>query len=80
MNLLTIAATDSNDAKVVNLGGKNTVSVKKHDRLSILSPGGGGYGARDDSCESITITQNTMHSGVKASGSLHAYEMSQESA
>ena len=34
--------------KVVSLGGKNTVHVKKHDRLTIFTPGGGGYGRAGD--------------------------------
>jgi 5-oxoprolinase (ATP-hydrolysing) len=33
---------------VVNLGGKNSVSVAAGDILRILSPGGGGYGEPSD--------------------------------
>ena len=29
----------------INLGGKNSVSMKKHDRIRVVTPGGGGYGA-----------------------------------
>lgn len=32
---------------VISLGGKNTVDVRPGDRLTIFSPGGGGYGAAD---------------------------------
>jgi 5-oxoprolinase (ATP-hydrolysing) len=34
--------------RVVNLGGKNSVSVAAGDILRILSPGGGGYGEPSD--------------------------------
>lgn len=40
MNLLTRAS-----GRVVNLGGKNTVDVLPHDKLTLFTPGGGGYGA-----------------------------------
>jgi 5-oxoprolinase (ATP-hydrolysing) len=33
------------DGRTVFLGGKNVVRVKKGDRVRILTPGGGGYGA-----------------------------------
>ncbi|ETW09164.1 hypothetical protein H310_01596 [Aphanomyces invadans] len=39
-NLLTYS-----DGRTVNLGGKNTVEVVPGDVLTILSPGGGAYGA-----------------------------------
>ncbi|KAH9163502.1 hypothetical protein LEN26_000494 [Aphanomyces euteiches] len=39
-NLLTYT-----DGRTINLGGKNTVEVQAGDVLTILSPGGGGYGA-----------------------------------
>ncbi|KAF0711776.1 Aste57867_5034 [Aphanomyces stellatus] len=38
-NLLTYT-----DGRTINLGGKNTVEVEAGDVLTILSPGGGGYG------------------------------------
>jgi 5-oxoprolinase (ATP-hydrolysing) len=34
----------------INLGGKNSVAVVAGDRVSIETPGGGGYGKCDDSC------------------------------
>lgn len=36
---------DENAARVINLGGKATVQMGKHDRIIINTPGGGGWGA-----------------------------------
>jgi 5-oxoprolinase (ATP-hydrolysing) len=33
------------DGRTVSLGGKNSVQVEKGDRVRILTPGGGGFGA-----------------------------------
>ncbi|TYZ66594.1 hypothetical protein PybrP1_002591 [[Pythium] brassicae (nom. inval.)] len=33
------------DGRVLNLGGKSTVDVHPHERLTIFTPGGGGFGA-----------------------------------
>ncbi|CAN0493992.1 unnamed protein product, partial [Hapterophycus canaliculatus] len=33
------------DGRTVSLGGKNTVHVDAGDRLTILTPGGGGHGS-----------------------------------
>jgi 5-oxoprolinase (ATP-hydrolysing) len=35
------------DGRKVNLGGKNEIKATPGDRLSIITPGGGGYGASD---------------------------------
>lgn len=37
--------------KVVNIGGKNRVSVNKNDVITILTPGGGGYGEEGPTCD-----------------------------
>jgi 5-oxoprolinase (ATP-hydrolysing) len=49
---------------VFNLGGKNSISVKKGESILIMTPGGGGYGKYDNSKrreedESINFKQNT---------------------
>ncbi len=36
------------DGMHLSLGGKNTYEARAGDRLRILSPGGGGYGAVGD--------------------------------
>ncbi len=41
LNILTLAG----QGRQISLGGKNTVKVVRGDRLSIFTPGGGGYGA-----------------------------------
>lgn len=46
--------------RTVSLGGKNTVNVKPGDRLTILTPGGGGHGSPSPSM----ITSN----GVEGNG------------
>lgn len=66
------------ESKVVSLGGKNTIQVLKNDCLTILSPGGGGYG------ESSKVPSRTLESSKEevrmTSGSLFAYQISQETA
>ena len=32
--------------EIIDLGGKNEIRVQSHDRLRILTPGGGGYGKK----------------------------------
>jgi N-methylhydantoinase B/oxoprolinase/acetone carboxylase alpha subunit len=72
--------------RTVNLGGKNTVHVQPGDQLTILTPGGGGYGSP------IMISSSSMIEGpavnntvvnnpteLKTSGSLSQYTLNQES-
>ncbi|CAG8290365.1 unnamed protein product [Penicillium nalgiovense] len=44
-NLWITRDPDTGDERRVNIGGKNTVSMKTHDRVVINTPGGGGWGA-----------------------------------
>lgn len=37
------------DGRMLNLGGKNGVTVEKGDRIRISTPGGGGYGIINES-------------------------------
>jgi 5-oxoprolinase (ATP-hydrolysing) len=88
INLITFAprqldkaseAGAMSEGKVVSLGGKNTIHVNRFDRLTILTPGGGGYG------EPSALTR-PQHSEIDkndvpmTSGSLYSYQLSQESA
>lgn len=82
VNLVTYAPQTQEDGsimegKVVSLGGKNTIHVSKNDRLTILSPGGGGYG--DPSKEPLP-SETGKAEVIMTSGSLHSYTLSQESA
>ena len=82
VNLVTYAPQTQEDGsimegKVVSLGGKNTIHVSKNDRLTILSPGGGGYG--DPSKEPLSSDTGKAEV-IMTSGSLHSYTLSQESA
>lgn len=76
LNLLTFAA----DQRSVNLGGKSTVAVLPGDKLTIHTPGGGGYGFETSS---QSIQQKEIRKGsapfVMASGSLNQYRLNQES-
>jgi hypothetical protein len=82
-NLLTLAGGAGAEARTISLGGKNTVHVARGDRLSILTPGGGGWGAPggpgsrggDGGADG-----GTGAVPVRTSGSLHQYAMTQESA
>eukprot|EP00981_Chlorochromonas_danica_P003519 scaffold659_cov192-Ochromonas_danica.AAC.32 len=82
LNLLFLRSAD----RLVSLGGKNTVSVLSGDRLTIYTPGGGGYGTplkegeqREDDEE--TNNRKTEEKGVArlTSGSLLQYTLNQES-
>lgn len=64
--------------RVINLGGKNTVSVSNGDRLTICSPGGGGYGSHGQQSSSTASSEGTP-SLARTSGSLNQYVLNQES-
>jgi 5-oxoprolinase (ATP-hydrolysing) len=80
LNLLFFAK----DQRTINLGGKNTVAVTKGDRLTIFTPGGGGYGVfQAESASSATAASANEDEGdkkhlMKTSGSLHQYVYNQE--
>ncbi|KAE8154898.1 Hydantoinase B/oxoprolinase-domain-containing protein [Aspergillus avenaceus] len=44
LNLWISRDAETGDERVVNIGGKNTVSVRTHDRVVIMTAGGGGWG------------------------------------
>lgn len=78
----TAPAIGSDSDKVVSLGGKNTVHVKKGDALTIYSPGGGGFGIPTcNTSEDLSSLDETSQKvlPVMTSGSLLDYEMAQES-
>eukprot|EP00293_Proteomonas_sulcata_P004384 CAMPEP_0184323286 /NCGR_PEP_ID=MMETSP1049-20130417/129509_1 /TAXON_ID=77928 /ORGANISM="Proteomonas sulcata, Strain CCMP704" /LENGTH=252 /DNA_ID=CAMNT_0026644743 /DNA_START=61 /DNA_END=819 /DNA_ORIENTATION=+ len=71
------------DGRTLGLGGKISIKLDPGDTLQLLSPGGGGYGAHNESSngtvgkpaeESIQVT------GHGAGGSLTNYEQMQTSA
>ncbi|KAL5363113.1 Hydantoinase B/oxoprolinase-domain-containing protein [Aspergillus floccosus] len=45
LNLWVTRDQETDEERTVNIGGKNTVSVKTHDRVVIMTAGGGGWGA-----------------------------------
>ncbi|KAL4767725.1 Hydantoinase B/oxoprolinase-domain-containing protein [Aspergillus nidulans var. acristatus] len=44
MNLWITKDKDTGEDHTVNIGGKNTIHVETHDRIVIMTPGGGGWG------------------------------------
>jgi 5-oxoprolinase (ATP-hydrolysing) len=76
--------------RTINLGGKNTVDVQGGDRLTILSPGGGGYGAPATEDDRSTPDQNAAAAGgllgsdddedgpVALAGSVHEWRLRHE--
>jgi 5-oxoprolinase (ATP-hydrolysing) len=44
MNLWVTKDPQTGEDHIVNIGGKNTISVSTHDRIVIMSAGGGGWG------------------------------------
>lgn len=73
--------------RTVNIGSKSTVSVDPGDRLVIMSPGGGGYGAPSSSntttdtsnATTNTATLSSLSVNIRISGSLQDYTSMQES-
>ncbi|KAJ5156875.1 hypothetical protein N7492_009678 [Penicillium capsulatum] len=41
--------SETGEERRINIGGKNTVSVRPHDRVVIMTAGGGGWGASETS-------------------------------
>lgn len=74
MNLLTL---HGEDGRVVNLGGKNTVVVSRGDQLTIMSPGGGGYGDPAKERDVNAYTTEVLETITMTSGSLNDYSMNQ---
>ncbi|KAG5187249.1 Hydantoinase B/oxoprolinase-domain-containing protein [Tribonema minus] len=67
--------------RVISLGGKNTISVKEGDRLTILTPGGGGYGSPDSPDVEAVATKLAAAAPVEHSaGSVLLYQLAQEQA
>lgn len=82
LNLLRRVA----DGYEVNLGGKNTVHVVPGDILTILTPGGGGFGTPTDeddeqeSCSTPNASATARPAVPRAAGSLAQYHALQQSA
>ena len=69
------------DNRIINLGGKNTITVNNGDTLTVLSPGGGGYGDPSEGTLGIVDDEHVTSPLVmfKTSGSLNQYTLTQES-
>lgn len=75
VNLLSRAATGH--AASVNLGSKSTVDVAAGDVLTILSPGGGGFGATTDAPLVDELRPSSEAIRREGGGSLAQYEDAQ---
>ena len=78
LNTLTL----NSDGRTISLGGKNTIHVVPGDVLTILTPGGGGFGATlsGDAAEAIhPAPQDKKQAAIMSSGSLNQYTLDQES-
>ena len=85
VNHLTIPAEKSQGSeragpRTINLGGKNTVAVGSGWILTILTPGGGGYGNEDEVNEEKEVSLRQAASVTRTSGSVNMYTSNQESA
>jgi 5-oxoprolinase (ATP-hydrolysing) len=70
----------TSQGRLVNLGGKNTVQVDRGDVLTILTPGGGGFGV--EAAEGFVSNgtdreRRGVHLGMRGGGSLHQYSIDQ---
>ncbi|XP_055890721.1 5-oxoprolinase-like [Biomphalaria glabrata] len=74
------------DGRVIDLGGKNSITVKPGDVFHLETPGGGGYGKRKLDSEQTDQTpskydKKEIHGPhILQSGSLLSYKLLQESA
>lgn len=48
LNLWVTTDDETGEARKVNLGGKNTVKVKRGDRIVVMTPGGGAWGKKEE--------------------------------
>jgi 5-oxoprolinase (ATP-hydrolysing) len=71
---------ESAHPRAVSLGGKATVVMHAFDRLRLLTPGGGGYGAPDDDAAGAPphTSAGSMPPQRIAAGSLASYTSAQE--
>lgn len=78
LNTLTLKS----DERTISLGGKNTIHVLPGDVLTILTPGGGGFGAAltGDAAKAVQAdSKDKKQATIMSSGSLNQYTLDQES-
>lgn len=68
---------DGKEARSTYLGGKTTVKVQKGDRVVIMTPGGGGYGAQDGSGRNVDYGVKSVQPSI-VTGSVGMRSMIQE--
>ncbi|KAM8966221.1 5-oxoprolinase [Pelodytes ibericus] len=65
------------DGRIVNLGGKTSVSIKPGDVFTLYTPGGGGYGQEEES-EKTKASSRIPNRSFPERGSVYDYRMAQE--
>ncbi|GBP79512.1 5-oxoprolinase [Eumeta japonica] len=66
------------DGRLINLGGKTTITAYPGDKYIMNSPGGGGYGSPSD-VRTSDEAGNGQYSAYLERGSVYEYRMAQES-
>uniref|UniRef100_A0A3P9MIX4 5-oxoprolinase, ATP-hydrolysing n=1 Tax=Oryzias latipes TaxID=8090 RepID=A0A3P9MIX4_ORYLA len=66
-----------NDGRVLNLGGKTSVSLQPGDMFCLYTPGGGGYGT-DDANSKPQSKRRRLNESFPERGSVFEYRMAQE--
>ncbi|XP_071957987.1 5-oxoprolinase-like [Antedon mediterranea] len=74
------------DGRLINLGGKNSVDVVAGDCLQTFTPGGGGYGVKDEEIQQSDLPRkrrrinSAKENDFHGRGSLSAFKAAQEQA
>lgn len=81
---LWIRKREDGEIQILNLGGKNTAVFGKGDRIVLLTPGGGGWGSKEQAEVQGSATKAIFKkilpaSILKAGGSLGEYKAMSES-
>ncbi|KAF3835980.1 hypothetical protein F7725_028538 [Dissostichus mawsoni] len=68
----------SSDGRVLNLGGKTSVSLQPGDMFCLYTPGGGGYGREGDTNGKPQTKRRRLNDSFPERGSVFEYRMAQE--
>ncbi|KAK1885112.1 5-oxoprolinase [Dissostichus eleginoides] len=66
------------DGRVLNLGGKTSVSLQPGDMFCLYTPGGGGYGREGDTNGKPQTKRRRLNDSFPERGSVFEYRMAQE--
>ncbi|KAL2004912.1 hypothetical protein VTN00DRAFT_2762 [Thermoascus crustaceus] len=57
LNLFIKKTPDREEDRVINLSSKNSTQAQKGDRIVVITPGGGGWGAPDDGSPAVDLVK-----------------------